>query len=114
MTKPMNLDEYQQEALATALWSNDDLKDLAHWALGVTGESGEIAEKVKKLIRDYDGKISDDDKRELAKEIGDVLWYLAVLAKHLGYSLDEIGKQNIAKLRDRQARGKIKGSGDNR
>jgi NTP pyrophosphatase (non-canonical NTP hydrolase) len=110
----MTLDEYQKEALITAIWSNDDLKDLSHWVLGVTGEAGEIAEKVKKIIRDKDGHLDDDAKTELAKEIGDVLWYLAVLAKHLGVSFDEIGKGNIAKLRSRQSRGVIQGSGDNR
>ena len=110
----MTLDEYQKQALVTALWSGDHMKDLAHWVLGVTGEAGEVAEKVKKIIRDFDGELSDEAKKELAKEIGDVLWYLAVLAEHLGYSLEDIGKGNIAKLRDLQARNKIQGSGDNR
>jgi NTP pyrophosphatase (non-canonical NTP hydrolase) len=58
--------------------------------------------------------VSDEDKQELVKEIGDVLWYLAVLAQHLGYDFEEVGKRNIAKLRDRQKRNKIGGSGDNR
>ena len=110
----MTLDEYQKEALVTALFSGNELKDLSHWVLGVTGEAGEIAEKVKKIIRDKDGHLDDDAKAELAKEIGDVLWYLAVLAEHLGVSFDEIAKMNIAKLRSRQARGVIGGSGDNR
>jgi NTP pyrophosphatase (non-canonical NTP hydrolase) len=110
----MTLDEYQKEALVTAVFSDNELKDLAHWVLGVTGEAGEIAEKVKKIIRDNDGHLDDGAKVELAKEIGDVLWYLAVLAKHLGVSFEEIGKMNIAKLRSRQARGVISGSGDNR
>ncbi len=110
----MTLDEYQKEALVTAIISGNELKDLAHWVLGVTGEAGEIAEKVKKIIRDNDGHLDDSAKAELAKEIGDVLWYLAVLAEHLGVSFEEIGKINIAKLRSRQARGVISGSGDNR
>ncbi len=110
----MTLDEYQKEALVTAVISGNELKDLAHWVLGVTGEAGEIAEKVKKIIRDNDGHLDDSSKAELAKEIGDVLWYLAVLAEHLGVSFEEIGKINIAKLRSRQARGVISGSGDNR
>lgn len=110
----MTLDEYQAAALTTALWSHDDMKDLAHWALGVVGESGEIAEKIKKIIRDNDGIVSDESKQELMKEIGDVLWYLAVLAKHLGYGLDEVAAHNVAKLRSRQARGTLQGSGDNR
>jgi len=110
----MTLDEYQKEALVTAIFSGNELKDLSHWVLGVSGESGEIAEKVKKIIRDFDGHVSDETKVELAKEIGDVLWYLAVLAKHLGVNFDEIGTGNIAKLRSRQARGVIQGNGDNR
>ena len=114
MTKAMTLDDYQKEALVTALWSGDNLKDLSHWVLGVTGEAGEIAEKVKKLIRDFEGELTDEARHELMKEIGDVMWYLAVLAEHLGYTFDEVGKHNIAKLRDRQARNKLHGSGDNR
>jgi NTP pyrophosphatase (non-canonical NTP hydrolase) len=110
----MTLNEYQTEALMTALWSGDEMKDLAHWVLGVTGESGEIAEKVKKIIRDFDGKLSEDAKKELMKEIGDVMWYLAVLSENLGYTFEEVGKKNITKLRDRQARNKLHGSGDNR
>lgn len=110
----MTLDEYQKAALVTALWSGDNLKDLSHWVLGISGESGEIAEKVKKIIRDFDGEVSEDTKKELIKEMGDVMWYLAVLSEHLGYKFDEVGKVNIAKLRDRQTRNKIQGSGDNR
>ena len=110
----MTLNEYQKEALVTALFSGNELKDLSHWVLGVTGEAGEIAEKVKKIIRDNDGHLNDEAKTELAKEIGDVLWYLAVLAEHLGVSFDDIAAGNIAKLRSRQARGVISGSGDNR
>lgn len=110
----MTLDEYQKEALVTAVFTDDDFKDLAHWIFGITGEAGEIAEKIKKIVRDKDGQVNDEDKQELIKEIGDVLWYLAVLAEHLGYKFDEVGTRNIAKLRSRQARDKISGSGDNR
>lgn len=110
----MTLDEYQKEALVTAVWSGDDFKDLTHWVLGVSGEAGEISEKLKKIIRDFDGQLSNDAKQEIIKEMGDVLWYLAVLAEHLGYKFDHVGHTNIKKLRDRQARDKIHGSGDNR
>jgi NTP pyrophosphatase (non-canonical NTP hydrolase) len=110
----MTLDEYQKEALVTAVHSGDDLRDLCHWVLGVSGEAGEVAEKVKKIIRDFDGKVSDEAKGELIKEMGDVMWYLAVLADHLGYKFDNVGTTNIAKLRDRQKRNKIHGAGDNR
>jgi NTP pyrophosphatase (non-canonical NTP hydrolase) len=110
----MTLDEYQKEALVTAVFTDDSFKDLAHWVFGITGEAGEIAEKIKKIIRDKDGILSAEDKQELIKEMGDVLWYLAVLAKHLDCDFDEVGKRNISKLRDRQKRNKIHGSGDNR
>lgn len=108
------MDEYQKEALVTAVFTDDEFKDLSHWVFGITGEAGEIAEKIKKIIRDKDAIVSDEDKEELIKEMGDVLWYLAVFTKHLGFNFDEVGKRNIAKLRSRQARGKIQGSGDNR
>ncbi len=110
----MTLDEYQQLALKTAIYSGDDMLDLAHWTLGLVGESGEVAEKVKKVIRDDYAALSVEKKTELAKEAGDVLWYIAVLAQSLGVSLDEIARNNIEKLRSREQRGKIKGSGDNR
>ncbi len=110
----MNLDDYQKQALTTALTSGDEFKDLLHWALGINGESGEIAEKLKKIIRDKQGEVSQKDKEELAKEIGDVLWYLAALADHLGYQLDDIARQNLDKLKSRKERGVLGGSGDNR
>jgi NTP pyrophosphatase (non-canonical NTP hydrolase) len=110
----MNLNDYQKEALVTALWSGDNLKDLAHWVLGISGEAGEVAEKVKKIIRDKNGELTQESKIELMKELGDVMWYIAVMAEHMGYSLEEVAQANITKLRDRQKRDVIKGSGDNR
>jgi NTP pyrophosphatase (non-canonical NTP hydrolase) len=110
----MTLDEYQAAALTTAQWSGDDLKDLSHWTLGVTGEAGEIAEKVKKIIRDADGEVSPEAKKELMKEIGDVMWYLSTLSHHLGYKFSEVGQHNIDKLADRKTRNQIHGNGDNR
>lgn len=110
----VTFDEYQQRALTTVLSTGDDFQDLLHFILGVNGEAGEIAEKIKKIIRDKHGEVSDEDKTALAKEIGDVLWYLAVLAQQLGASLDEVAQQNLDKLQSRQSRGKLQGSGDNR
>lgn len=110
----LDFDEYQKRALTTASTTDDEFKDIMHWILGVTGESGEIAEKAKKIIRDKKGVISAEDKAELGKEIGDVLWYLAVLAQHLGLSFDEIAQSNLDKLKSRKSRGVIGGSGDNR
>jgi NTP pyrophosphatase (non-canonical NTP hydrolase) len=110
----MKFDEYQQRALTTVLTTDDAFKDTLHWVLGINGEAGEIAEKVKKIIRDKQGKISDGDKQELAKEIGDVLWYLAVFAEQLGVSLEDIAQQNLDKLQSRKRRGVLGGAGDNR
>lgn len=110
----MNFDEYQKRALSTVLTTDDKFKDLLHWVLGINGESGEIAEKVKKIIRDKNGQVSAADKQDLAKEIGDVLWYLAVFADQLGVSFDDIARQNLEKLQSRKQRGVLGGSGDNR
>lgn len=110
----MTFDEYQKKALTTASTTGDEFKDLLHWALGITGEAGEVAEKLKKIIRDKQGQVSKADKIELAKETGDVLWYLAVFAEHLGISFESIAQDNLAKLQSRKSRGVIGGSGDNR
>jgi NTP pyrophosphatase (non-canonical NTP hydrolase) len=110
----MNLNDYQQQALKTASSTGDDFKDLLHWVLGINGEAGEVAEKLKKIIRDKDSTISEADKQELAKEVGDVLWYLAVFAHQLGVPLQDIAQANLEKLKSRQARGVLGGSGDNR
>lgn len=110
----MNFDEYQKKALKTVLSTNDDFKDTLHWVLGINGEAGEVAEKIKKIIRDKNGVISEEDKVELGKELGDVLWYLAVFANQLGLSLEDIAVSNINKLADRQKRDVLQGQGDNR
>jgi NTP pyrophosphatase (non-canonical NTP hydrolase) len=110
----MTLDEYQKHALKTALYSEQEFHNLMHWVLGMSGEAGEIANKVKKIIRDKNAVVGEAEKQEIMKEMGDVLWYLAVLADHLGYKFDEVGQYNIDKLRSRQVRGKLQGSGDNR
>ena len=82
--------------------------------LGLVGETGEVADKIKKVIRDDGGKLSEEKRRDIEKELGDVLWYLANLATELNLSLDEIALKNLEKLQDRQDRGVLRGSGDNR
>jgi NTP pyrophosphatase (non-canonical NTP hydrolase) len=110
----MTFDEYQKQALTTAVTNPDPLMDKTIWAMGVAGEAGEVIEKWKKIVAYKDGKIGDEDLAELAKELGDVVWYIAVLAQSLGLSFDDIMLRNIKKLQDRKERQVIKGAGDNR
>lgn len=110
----MTFDEYQAKAQKTALLSGDFTTDLSHYVLGTVGEAGEVAEKLKKIIRDKNGAITNEDKETFKKEIGDVLWYLAGLSHHLGYSFDEVAQANIDKVLSRQRRGTLHGSGDDR
>ncbi len=110
----MTFDDYQKQALTTAVTNPDPLMDKTIWAMGVAGEAGEVIEKWKKIVAYKGGEITDEDKTELGKELGDVVWYIAVLADRLGLSFDEIMQKNLAKLQDRQKRQVIKGAGDNR
>ena len=108
----MNLNDYQAAALRTARPKNAP-NELMHLLLGLVGESGEIAEKVKKVIRDEDSDFSKLDEL-FEKELGDVLWHIAVLAAYFDIPLEKIAQQNIEKLASRLERGVISGSGDNR
>jgi NTP pyrophosphatase (non-canonical NTP hydrolase) len=110
----MNFNDYQKQALTTVISSGSEFNDLLHWVLGVNGEAGEVAEKVKKIIRDKGGKVSEEDRQQLGHELGDVLWYLAVFAHHLGLDFETIAQQNLDKLQSRKQRGVIQGSGDKR
>ncbi len=112
----MNLNDYQKEAISFAIYPKSKEWDLPLYpALGLAGEAGEVAEKIKKLMRDTDAKIlTEDQKREIAKELGDVLWYVANLAADIDYDLEEIAGMNIEKLQSRKERNALKGSGDNR
>ncbi|GAC1391682.1 MAG: nucleoside triphosphate pyrophosphohydrolase family protein [Candidatus Saccharimonadales bacterium] len=107
----MTLNEYQAYALSTAVDKNNEL---FHRVLGLVGEAGEIAEKIKKLVRDHNSDLEKLDTLDIAKELGDTLWYVATLADFLGYSLDTVAEMNIKKLEDRKNRNVLQGSGDNR
>lgn len=109
----MNFDEYQKLSLRTAA-AKDKHNELFHLVLGLVGETGEIAEKLKKIVRDKNSDESVIDVDDMKKELGDVLWYVSVLADYLGISLNDIAEYNIKKLADRQKRGVLGGSGDNR
>jgi len=108
----MDFNEYQKEAYKTLIHKDRD--NLAYFALGVAGESGEVADKVKKIFRDKDGIMTDADKKELGKEMGDVLWYLSQLTQYIGMDFAEVAQMNLDKLKSRQERGTLTGSGDNR
>lgn len=109
----MTFDEYQQQAKTTAQYASE-IPGWVYLTLGLTSESGEVADKFKKIIRNKNGVFSDADRTEIKKELGDVLWYLALLAEELGFSFDEVARANLTKLSDRQARDVIKSTGDNR
>lgn len=108
----MQLDDYQTAARRTAIY--DDRFRIVYPALGLASEAGEVCGKVKKILRDQAGDFAKAPRAALADELGDVLWYLAVLAADLGLSLDEIAAGNLDKLRSRLARAQIGGSGDRR
>lgn len=108
----MELDDYQRQAMTTSVLDGNDNQAIFEAMFGLAEESGEVCGKFKRVIRDGDS--IEDYKPALKKELGDVLWYLAVLSKRLGFSLQEIAEANIEKLKDRANRGVIKGSGDER
>lgn len=108
----MNFETYQKLAHETAIYPNEIA--LAYITMGLVGEAGEIANKVKKIYRDCGGVATSGHQIELAKELGDVLWYCAELATAIGFDLEVVAMDNIAKLTDRKNRDKLGGSGDAR
>lgn len=108
-----DFDEYQKQSRTTAVYPQLG-KNVIFPTLGLLGEAGEVADKIKKLWRDKGGRTSEQDRTELAKEMGDVLWYLAQLATELKISLSEVAAINTAKIASRKERGVIHGQGDNR
>jgi NTP pyrophosphatase (non-canonical NTP hydrolase) len=109
----MDFSEYQALSRRTATYPHAG-EDLTYPALGLCGEAGEVAEKVKKTIRDDGGVLGDDRREALAGELGDVLWYLSQVATEAGLDLEEIAADNLDKLLSRQERGVLRGSGDDR
>ena len=109
----MDFKTYQRKARLTAQYPNLGSNNI-YPTLGLVGEAGEVAEKVKKVIRDKKGIFDDESKKEIKKELGDVLWYLSNLCTEFDFDLEDVAKQNLEKLKLRASRGKISGSGDNR
>lgn len=108
----MTLNEYQEGARTTAIYPAS--RQIIYPTLGLAGEAGEVADKVKKVIRDNNDEFTDERKHQIALELGDVLWYAASLAHDLGYTLEEVAQMNLDKLASRMQRDKIHGSGDER
>lgn len=107
----MDLNEYQIKAIDAAFYEKDDI---AYNALGITGEAGEIADHVKKMLRDDDGILTPERRLSIVKELGDVLWYVANMARRLEVSLETVAQMNLVKIEDRTSRNVQSGSGDSR
>ncbi len=124
----MNMNEYQAAADSTAVFPPVMVPDrvgadceevytrmnIVYPTLGLSGEAGEFANKVKKVIRDNQGTTGENRRVDLLDELGDVLWYVAACATALDASLDTVARNNVKKLADRMERGKIQGEGDKR
>ena len=103
----LNFKSYQDMAAETAIYKSEH--QVIYPALGLAAEAGEVANKVKKILRD--GKF---DRNAIADEVGDCLWYIAALCRDLNVDMKELAKNNLRKLHDRKIRGVIQGSGDSR
>lgn len=108
----MDFNHYQEKAAETAIYPQTYA--VTYPALGLAGEAGEVAEKVKKILRDKNGQPTPEDRDQIKKELGDVLWYIAALARDFELSMNDIASANIDKLASRKARNVLSGSGDDR
>jgi NTP pyrophosphatase (non-canonical NTP hydrolase) len=108
----MNMQDYQTQASKTAIYNDADI--IVYPALGLMSEAGEVAGKIKKVLRDNNGHFDPNQREAISQEVGDVLWYLAALCTDLGIGMETIAQRNLDKLNSRMARGVIAGSGDHR
>ena len=108
----MDFTTYQQKSRETAIYKSE-LK-LLYPALGLAGEAGEVCEKIKKIYRDKDGEMSSNDRLDIRKELGDVLWYISQMACDIDVTLASVATANLEKLRVRKENGTLHGSGDDR
>ncbi len=109
----MELSEYQSRSRTTAVYPQAGA-NLLYPTLGLCGEAGEVAEKVKKMLRDDSGVLTEERRAALGAELGDVLWYVAQVATEAGLDLDALAEENLEKLRSRASRGALSGDGDER
>ncbi len=113
--EPLSFEEYQRLSQARAIYPDAGKgTNIYYPTLGLCGEAGEVAEKIKKILRDKEGKPSDGDILAIMKELGDVMWYIAAICRELRVSMDDVAQMNIKKLNDRHDRGTLHGSGDDR
>ncbi len=111
----MEFNEYQRRTQDTAIYpGKGTTMGILYTALGLGDEAGECLGKIKKMLRDDNGALTEERRQAVAKEIGDAQWYIAALADECGLSLNDIAEANLAKLADRKERGVLGGSGDNR
>lgn len=111
----MNFEDYQRKAQARAVYPDAGKgTNLYYPTLGLCGEAGEVAEKIKKILRDKEGIVSAEAVTAIVKELGDVLWYIAALCTELGVNMEEVAERNIQKLNARHEKGTLHGSGDDR
>ncbi len=110
----MEIGEYSKQAKKTAVYPDKGEGNFVYPALGLAGEAGEVAEKIKKILRDDGGELTTSKREQLSGELGDVLWYWATLCRELNLDPAEVARRNVEKLNDRAERGCIKGSGDRR
>ena len=108
----MNFDDYQTQASKTAIYNDADV--IVYPVLGLLSEAGEVAGKVKKVLRDSNGQFLPEHREAIADEVGDCLWYIASICTDLGFGMETIAQRNLDKLNSRMARGVIQGSGDYR
>ena len=108
----MTFDYYQQESKKTAIYPKE--RGLEYVLLGLAGECGEILNKYKKVIRDFNGVLTEEKRNEMKKELGDIIWYLSQLCTELNCDFDKVAEENLNKLFSRKKRGVLGGSGDNR
>ena len=110
----MEFKEYSEVADSTAIYEGNTITRLSYVCLGLGGETGEVLEKVKKIIRDSHGIVRNGTAEELKKELGDILWYINAICKEVGITLESVAETNLQKLTSRLERGVLQGSGDNR
>ena len=109
----MDFNTYQKKARETAQYPNLGSNNI-YPTLGLVGEAGEVAEKVKKVIRDKEGIFDEESKIAIKKELGDVLWYVSNLCNEFDFNLEDVALTNLEKLKARNSKGTIRGSGDDR